>query len=101
MDVFVYATTEQEGFGIVLAEAMAAGVPILCTEIGPCAEVLDDGRAGYLVPHKNPQAMARGLLRLWENATLRQQLQQQASALVRERYSLEAGGKQILRLLHG
>ncbi len=101
MDVFVYATTEQEGFGIVLAEAMAAGVPILCTEIGPCAEVLDDGRAGYLVPHKNPQAMARGLLRLWENATLRQQLQQQASALVHERYSLEAGGKQILRLLHG
>lgn len=49
-DIFAFSTTEDEGFGIVLIEAMAAGLPIIATDVSACREVLDDGNAGILVP---------------------------------------------------
>ena len=47
-----------EGFGIALAEAMAARLPIVATDVGACREVLEAGRCGLLVPEQDPQAMA-------------------------------------------
>ena len=58
MDVFAFSTTEAEGFGIVLAEAMAAGVAIVASAVRACREVLDEGRCGILVPPGDPDAMA-------------------------------------------
>ncbi len=62
MGVFAFATTEAEGFGIVLAEALAAEVPVVATDVGPCAEVLRDGAWGELVPPENSEALADGIL---------------------------------------
>lgn len=60
-DLFVFSARPDEGFGIALAEAMAAGVPILATDVGACREVLDDGRCGLLVEPSSPEAMAVGI----------------------------------------
>ena len=49
-DIFALSTTGEEGFGIVLIEAMAAGLPIIATDVSACREVLDNGNAGILVP---------------------------------------------------
>ena len=49
-DIFALSTTQDEGFGIVLIEAMAAGLPIIASDVPACREVLDDGNAGILVP---------------------------------------------------
>ncbi len=62
LDLFVFAAKPDEGFGIALAEAMAAGVPIVATDVGACREVLADGRCGLLVPPANPAALAKGIL---------------------------------------
>jgi glycosyltransferase involved in cell wall biosynthesis len=62
LDVFVFAAKPDEGFGIALAEAMAAGVPIVATDVGACREVLNEGSCGLLVPAQNPQALADGIL---------------------------------------
>ena len=51
-DIFALSTTQDEGFGIVLIEAMAAGLPIIASDVPACREVLDDGNAGILVPSK-------------------------------------------------
>lgn len=49
-DIFALSTTQDEGFGIVLIEAMAAGLPIIATDVPACREVLDNGSAGILIP---------------------------------------------------
>ena len=49
-DIFAFSTTSLEGFGIALIEAMAAGLPIIATDVPACREVLDDGKAGILIP---------------------------------------------------
>jgi glycosyltransferase involved in cell wall biosynthesis len=48
-DVFAFSTTAAEGFGIVLIEAMAAGLPIVASDVPACREVLMDGVAGDLL----------------------------------------------------
>ncbi len=49
-DIFAFSTTLSEGFGIALIEAMAARLPIIATDVPACREVLDNGKAGILVP---------------------------------------------------
>ena len=46
IDIFVFSTTKDEGFGIALAEAMVAGIPILASDVGSCFEILGNGRYG-------------------------------------------------------
>jgi glycosyltransferase involved in cell wall biosynthesis len=61
LDLFVFAARPDEGFGIALAEAMAAGVPIVATDVGACREVLEGGRLGRLVAPQDPLALAEGI----------------------------------------
>lgn len=58
MDAFAFSTTPDEGLGIALIEAMAAGVPIVASDVGACREVLDDGKLGHLVRAADPVALA-------------------------------------------
>ena len=58
--VFTFPS-EWEAFGLVLLEAMAAGVPIVATAVGGVPEVLDGGRVGRLVPYGDPEALAEGI----------------------------------------
>jgi len=53
-----------EGFGLVLLEAMEAGIPILGTRVGAIPEVVVDGETGLLVTPGDPDALATGLVRL-------------------------------------
>ncbi len=64
--VFVLPS-EWEAFGLVLLEAMAAGVPVVSTAVGGTPEVLDGGRAGLLVPFGDPAALATAIRELLES----------------------------------
>ena len=61
-DVFVFSTTPQEGLGTVLIEALAAGLPIVASDVPACREALADGRWGALVPPADPEALAAGII---------------------------------------
>ena len=55
-DLFAFSTTAAEGFGIVLIEAMAAGLPVIASDVAACREVLLEGAAGELVAPSDPKA---------------------------------------------
>lgn len=54
----VYVMPSKEGFGIVYLEAMACGVPVIAGDDDGSADPLQDGRVGWQVPHRDPDAVA-------------------------------------------
>ena len=76
-----------EGFGLVLIEAMAAGVPVVATDVPGIRDVVTDGRTGLLVPPRDPPAMAAAIGRVLGDATLRQRLAAAAGEGLRGRFT--------------
>ena len=83
VDVFVAPNTGGESFGIVLAEAMSAGAPILASDIPAFTRVLLGGRAGALFPVGDAAALAATAAELLDDAPRRKQLSDEAKAAVR------------------
>jgi glycosyltransferase involved in cell wall biosynthesis len=65
-DVFVLAS-HREAFGLALAEAREARCAVVGTNVGGIPEVLEGGRAGILVPMRNPAELAKTLVRLFSD----------------------------------
>ena len=63
-DLFVLPTRTGEGFGLVLAEAMASGIGTIATDGGAQRELVSDGESGWLVPADEPGLLARQIERL-------------------------------------
>src|SRR5262249_6603912 len=57
----VHPSIDPEPFGRTLVEAMLAGVPVIATNAGAAPDILEDGRAGTLVPPNDPVALARAI----------------------------------------
>jgi phosphatidylinositol alpha-mannosyltransferase len=88
-EVFVGPARGNESFGIVLVEAMAAGLPVVASDIPGYREVVRDGREGLLVPPSDPVALAVALREVLDDAHLAARLG--AAGRVRaERYSWDA-----------
>lgn len=66
--------TVQEGFGLVFAEAMAAGLPIVACRAAAVPEVVEDGRTGLLVAPRRPEELARAMESVLTNPELRARL---------------------------
>ena len=88
MDVCVSAST-REAFGMVLVEAMAAGVPVVAVASGGPREIVEDGVTGVLVAEADPELLADGVARLLADAGLRAAMSAAAVPASR-RFSAEA-----------
>jgi glycosyltransferase involved in cell wall biosynthesis len=67
--------TIPERFGLVLAEAGAAGVPVIAMDLGSCREVLDDGRTGFLVRNVAEAVRALGRIGIIDRAACRRRVE--------------------------
>lgn len=65
-DLFLLTTEPPESFGIVLIEAMAAGLPVIATDYPGVRAVVDEGATGHLVERGSPEAVASALRNLVE-----------------------------------
>jgi phosphatidyl-myo-inositol alpha-mannosyltransferase len=74
VDVFCSPNTGGESFGIVTAEAMAAGVPIVASDIPAFRDVLRDGQAGELFTTGDPASLASAAARLLDDPARRAEL---------------------------
>ena len=94
-DVFCAPATGLESFGIVLLEAMAMGKPIVATNIEGYNSVLTHGVEGLLVPPQNEAVLARALVSLLTNESLRQEMAVRARLKAME-YSWEHITQRVL-----
>ena len=87
LDVFVLPS-QDEPFGLVVIEAMAAARPIVATETGGVPEIVTDGQEALLVPAGDAEAMAAAIARLLSDAELADRLSRAAEERVRAEFPL-------------
>ena len=82
-----------ESFGLSMAEAMGAGLPIIATRVGALPEFIEDGVTGTLVPPGNIPALYRSILEKLENPGRAQTLADAGRELVRQRFSWDQSAR--------
>jgi glycosyltransferase involved in cell wall biosynthesis len=97
VDIFVLPSL-WEGFGLVLIEAMALGLPVVASRVGPIPEIVADGESGKLVPPGNASALARAIRDLLEAPDVAFAMGQRGRERVEREFSLQAMMNQIERL---
>jgi D-inositol-3-phosphate glycosyltransferase len=80
----VVMPSHYESFGMVALEAMAMGTPVIASEVGGLAHLVQHGENGFHVPSRDPEALAARILQLLEDRTLRMKLGEQARAYARD-----------------
>jgi phosphatidylinositol alpha-mannosyltransferase len=98
-DIFCAPNTGQESFGIVLLEAMAAGVPIVASDIHGFKRVVERNVQGLLVEPRNPRALAAALYSLARDGDLRHQMGDAGRARAPE-FSWDRVTEQIVDFYH-
>jgi glycosyltransferase involved in cell wall biosynthesis len=88
----------QEGWGLVVTEAMATGKPVIGTEVGGIPDQIIDGYNGFLVPPRDPEAIARKIIELLENPEKTKEMGKKARQLVEEKFDIEIRVKKLVRL---
>ena len=88
MDLLLMASLHEE-FGSVMLEAMAVGLPIIAVGVGGVANVLDQGRLGWLVPERTATAFAEGIQKALADAEWRATTAKRAAEAVRDKYDLD------------
>jgi len=92
--IFCAPATGRESFGIILLEAMAVGKPIIASNVGGYADLVTDGVEGLLVPPKDEEELARALISLMTDESLRQQMAASGKLKARN-YSWEHIAQQV------
>jgi glycosyltransferase involved in cell wall biosynthesis len=96
-DVFVLPS-RAECFGIVYAEAMACGLPVIGCPVGAVAELVVDGHNGLLVPAGQPAALADALQRLAQRPEERLAMGERGLALARRKHDAQRNVEQLIEL---
>ncbi|HEO70790.1 MAG TPA: glycosyltransferase family 1 protein [Candidatus Hydrogenedentes bacterium] len=88
LDLFVLPSRD-EGIGGACIEALAAGVPVVATDVGGVGEVVQDGRTGLLVPAADPEALAHAVLHLLQTPKFAEALAARGRLLVHENFTVD------------
>ena len=96
-DIFALHTM-YEAFGIVLAEAMICGKPIVATLAGAIPEIVKNGTSGFLVPPNDPESFAHALKRLLDDEPLSKALGTSGKNAIADAYNWSVIADKYLQL---
>jgi glycosyltransferase involved in cell wall biosynthesis len=82
--------SHQEGFANAILEGMAAGLPIVATDVGGNSESVVHGQTGLIVPSRNPAALGQAILSLASDSVARERMGEAGRKRAHERFSIEA-----------
>jgi glycosyltransferase involved in cell wall biosynthesis len=101
-DLFVFPSQNRlEGFGLVVAEAMAAGLPVVIADMPGVREVIEPGKQGVLVEPMIQQDLVAKLRSLLDDPALRRQMGVAARARAEERFGLRTVVDQLTEVYQG
>jgi glycosyltransferase involved in cell wall biosynthesis len=86
-EIFVLPSIEGEGMPNAVLEAMAWGLPVITTESGGLPTIIEHGQTGYLVPMRDPDALADAIETLHSDPKKRAEIGAEARRYVRENHS--------------
>lgn len=86
----------REAFGRIVAEGMAMGLPVVATEVGGPAEIVEDGASGVLVPPRRADLLASALEPLVEEEGLRRRMGLRGRELALERFAVPRHVEQVM-----
>ena len=81
-------SSDSEGLSNAIMEYMAKGIPAVVTDVGGNAELVRDGRNGYVVPPGNPKAMADAILKLVQSPEKAVQMGREGFKMINEAFSV-------------
>jgi glycosyltransferase involved in cell wall biosynthesis len=91
-------SSDEEGLGIVLIEAMASGLPVVSTScVGP-PELITDGREGLLTPVRSVNGLANAIVRISSDPALRGRMSHAARCRAVQEFSLDRTGARLCRV---
>ncbi|MFZ5926802.1 MAG: glycosyltransferase family 4 protein [Acidobacteriota bacterium] len=99
-DIFFHAS-HSEGISNAVLEAMASGLPVVCTDAGGMREAVRDGIDGFVVPVRDVEAMAEALVKLARDPELRRRMGEAARQRVLGEFTLERQTRQWRELYEG
>ncbi len=97
LDLFVLSS-HMEGMGSILMDAMACRLPVVATKVGGIPEVVIQGETGLLVPPRRPSALAKSILKLYNDRTLASRLGERGYEVVHQKFSAESMADKIINV---
>jgi len=89
-----------EPFGLVMVEAMAAGLPVVCLDGGGNRDIIDDGKNGFMIKEQDPELFAEKIIRLTTDKQLYSQMSDNASNFAKK-YDIKEYVDKLLNLYTG
>ena len=89
----------EEPLGLVALEAMATGTPVVATNTGGLPEIIQPNVTGLLVPRKNPNELARAVIKMAHDAEMRQRMGEHGRRFVQENFNPEDLARKVERVL--
>lgn len=93
-DLFLLCSNH-EGLPMALLEAMALGIPVICTAVGGMKEIITHNTNGLLIPPNDPQALADAIITLYSDISFRKFIASNARKLIEESFSIDTNIEQL------
>lgn len=98
--VFCLVSVE-DGFGLVQSQAMSCGLPVVCTEHTGAADLVREGKDGFVIPVRNVEAIKEKLVYLYENPNMRAEMGASARDRVVKNFTWSHYGQRTLKAYQG
>lgn len=95
--VFVIPSIE-EGLAMVQAQAMACGLPLICTTNTGGEDLIEDGKEGFIIPIRDVEALKEKILFFYENPEKRYEMGQAAKRKVQRGFTWDDYGERMIRV---
>ncbi len=94
--VFVLPSYYREGIPRSTQEAMAMGRPVITTDVPGCRETVIEGLNGFMIPARDPKALAAAMRRFLDNSSLIAKMGQESRRLAEERFDVHIQNRKLL-----